>query len=308
MWTVLASLTGAEAAAQTFDGNGKSVRGADSSLVPGFPDVLAEYLQIPGAPSPGTPVELTTATFLRLRTASDGENPRAANAVVVAMPGFASTPAHWLYLGAQLVHKAAKRTCDDGPCRLEIWIVQRRGANLADTAGGRLARAKKNPGLAIPYYFGDGVLGLDEKRPGKWPLRPPQQLVGRPGSTWKPLTQKDLAFMADWGFDVYAGDVDRMIALIKQQSGSKTIFLAGHSQGGGFVANYAGRKQSDGRRGHEKLAGLIFLDGGPSAGVAAAAEPEQLKQYIDGVNKLRRGEAPVFTDASGALGNMSGPA
>src|SRR5258708_25714309 len=98
--------------AQTFDKDGKSVRGADPSLVPGFPDVLGEYLQIPGAPSPGTPAELATATFLRLRAASDGENPRAANAVVVAMPGFASTPAHWLHLGAHLVHKATKRACD----------------------------------------------------------------------------------------------------------------------------------------------------------------------------------------------------
>src|SRR5262249_29803351 len=181
-------------------------------------------------------------------------------------------------------------------------------ANLADTAGGRLARAKRNPGLAIPYYFGNGIVGLDPKRPGKWPLVAPQQLVSREGSIWKPLTQKDLAFMAHWGFEVYAGDVDRMIALIRPQDGSRTIFLAGHSQGGGFVANYAGRKQSDGRRGYEKHAGLIFLDGGPSAGGVPAATTEQIEQYVGDVAKLRRGAAPVYTGANGALGNMAGPA
>ncbi len=68
----------------------------DKSLVPGYPDVLGEYLQIPGEPTQGTPPEFSTATFLRLRSAADGNNPKPANAVIVAMPGFASTPAHWL--------------------------------------------------------------------------------------------------------------------------------------------------------------------------------------------------------------------
>ncbi|MGA9771030.1 MAG: alpha/beta hydrolase [Blastocatellia bacterium] len=303
---VLISLT--NASAQTFDRDGKTVRSADTSAVPGFPDVTAEYLQIPGADAPQTPAALNTATFLRLRAASDNENPRPANAVVVAMPGFASTPSHWLYLGSQLVHKAGRRTCaDNSPCRVEVWIVQRRGANLADTAGGRTARAKKDPDAAIEYYFGNGVLSSDSKRPGKWPLVAPQTLVGRAGSKWLPLKQADVPFMADWGFEVYAGDVDRMIALVKEQSGSKNIFLAGHSQGGGFVANYAGRLRPDGKRGYEILSGLIFLDGGPAAGAEAPPTAQQMSEYFDRVGKLRSGAAPVFTDAAGALGNLSGP-
>src|ERR1044071_3293126 len=46
------------------------------SLVPGYPDVVAEYLHIPGAPTDGTPRGLDTGAFLRVRSALDGEHPR----------------------------------------------------------------------------------------------------------------------------------------------------------------------------------------------------------------------------------------
>ncbi|MDO9245072.1 MAG: hypothetical protein Q7U11_01190, partial [Phenylobacterium sp.] len=100
------------------------------SLVPGYPDVVGEYIQIPGYPAAGTPKALNTASFLRLRAAADGETPKPANAVIVGLPGFSSTPAHWLYLASQLVHKAQAQTCDGAPCRIEVWVLQRRGANL----------------------------------------------------------------------------------------------------------------------------------------------------------------------------------
>src|SRR5271169_4864866 len=91
------------------------------SLVPGYPDVVGEYIQIPGFAAPGTPAALNTASFLRLRAAADGDSPKPANAVIIAMPGFSSTPPHWLWLSTQLVHKAQSRTCDDGqPCRVEV--------------------------------------------------------------------------------------------------------------------------------------------------------------------------------------------
>ena len=80
----------------------------------------------------------------------------------------------------------------------------------------------------------------DDAHPGIWPTTPAQKLVGRPGAQWRPLEQKDLTFMADWGLRDHAGDVDRMIALIKQQSGSRNIFLAGHSQGASSPPTPAG--------------------------------------------------------------------
>ena len=116
----------------------------------------------------------------------------------------------------------------------------------------------------------------------------------------------DLGFEANWDFQAYAGDVDAMINLIKTKAGTKTIFLAGHSQGGGFVANYAARLQPDGKRGVDKLSGLIFLDGGPNAGEGEPNE-DQLKTYFDHVADLRSGKSKVYTDAHGLLGPIAGP-
>jgi pimeloyl-ACP methyl ester carboxylesterase len=275
------------------------------SLVPGYPDVVAEYIQIDGAQAPGTPKGLNTASFLRLRAAADGETPRPANAVIVGLPGFASTPPHWLYLASQLVHRAQGQTCEGKPCRIEVWVLQRRGANLADTSGLREARAKKDPKVALDYYIGPAAL-QSTNIPGA-PLKVMTPPPGSPRGQWAPLTQTDLAFMADWGFMTYAGDVDAMIGLIREKTGNHNVFLAGHSQGGGFVSNYAARLQADGKRGVDKLSGLIFLDGGPSAGNAPEPNEAQLKSYFDRVAALRTGKAPVYTGATGLLGAIAGP-
>jgi len=284
----------------------------DGSRIPGYPDVIGEYLQIPGTDAPGTPHVLNTAAFLRVRTALDGDRPKPANAIVVAQPGFSSLPTHWLYLAAQLVNKASQRTCDGAPCRVEVWVMDRRGSNLEDTVGLRQARVKYDPEVALDYYFGPSVLTdptLLRARPGNFPLIASQLLVGRPDAKWKPLLQADLPFMADWSFEAYAGDIEAMINLIAKTYQPKSVFLAGHSQGGGFVANYAGRRQKDGSRGYENLAGLIFLDGGPSAGTnQGAPTPTALTSYFDRVNRLRTGVDPVYTDATGAIGALSGPA
>jgi pimeloyl-ACP methyl ester carboxylesterase len=274
------------------------------SLVPGYPDVVGEYLQIEGEPTPGTPAALDRASFLRLRAAADGETPRAAKAVIVALPGFSSTPAHWLYLASQLVSRAQGQDCDGAPCRVEVWVLQRRGPNLADTSHLTKARIAKDPKIALDYYLGAGAL---QAQAGRAPVVGPPP-PGTPGPEWKPFSQADLAFMAGWGFEAYAGDVDRITGLVKEASGGRNVFLAGHSQGGGFVANYAARLQADGRRGVEKLSGLIFLDGGPSAGVEEAPKPEAIDAYLAQVARYRSGAANVYTGGGGLLGAIAGPA
>ncbi len=273
------------------------------SLAPGYPDVAAEYLQIPGYAAPGTPKALNTATFLRLRAAADGDTPKPANAVIVALPGFGSTPAHWLFLASQLVHKAQARTCDGRPCRVEVWVLQRRGANLAETTALTAARKAKDPRIALDEYLGPDAIQRSAT-------------TGAPGrvgpatakAKWKPLSQADLAFMADWDFQAYAGDVDAMIALVAEKTGNHNIFLAGHSQGGGFVSNYAARLQGDGKRAVSKLSGLIFLDGGPSAGVQPEPSKADLDGYFAHVADLRSGKAAVYTGPNGLLGPIAGPA
>jgi hypothetical protein len=297
------------------------------SLVPGYPDVVAEYIHIPGARTAGTPVALDTGAFLRVRSALDGEHPRHAEAVIVAMPGFSSVPSHWLWLAAQLVHKANARPCDAGDdrdqdrdrdrgdddaddrggCRVEVWIIDRRGSNLEDTFGLLSARLRRDPGAAIDYYFGHSILSLDPDRPGKFPLIPPQNLPGQPDATFQPLAQADVPFEAEWGFEAHAGDVDRMIALVREHGGARNVFLAGHSQGGAFISSYAGRRGPDGRRGFEKLAGLIALDPAPLNGREPAPSAAELAAYVAGVNALRTGATQVFTNGSGALPNYNGP-
>jgi hypothetical protein len=278
------------------------------SIVPGYGDVVAEYLHIPGARTSRTPTALDTAAFLRVRSALDGEHPRPAQAVIVAMPGFSSIPSHWLFLAAQLVHKANTRSCGTGePCRVEVWIVDRRGSNLEDTLGLRIARLLGRSMTAIDYYFGHSILSLDPDRPGKFPFTPPQNLPGQPDAVFQPLEQADVPFVADWGFEAHAGDVDRMIALVKERAGSKTVFLAGHSQGGAFISSWAGRRGPDGHRGFEKLAGLIALDPAPLNGARPAPTAGELDTYLAGVTALRTGAAPVFTNGTGALPNYNGP-
>jgi pimeloyl-ACP methyl ester carboxylesterase len=271
--------------------------GDAGSRVPGYPDVVAEYIQVPGGKAPGTPTALNTASFLRLRASADGDRPRPANAVIVGLPGFSSTPPHWLFLSSQMVSGAAKQSCDGQPCRMEVWVLQRRGANLAETEALTEARRKGDPQIALNHYLGANAIGPDGK-------------VGpaTAAAAWKPLTQADLAFMADWGFEAYAADVDAMIGRIRERSGARNIFLAGHSQGGGFVSNYAARRGPGGKRGVEGLAGLIFLDGGPSAGVQPEPTAAELDAYLARVNALRSGKDRVYTDANGILGAIAGPA
>jgi len=283
------------------------------SLVPGYPDVVAEYLHIPGARTAGTPAALDTGAFLRVRSALDGEHPRPAQAVVVAMPGFSSVPAHWLWLAAQLVHKASARRCEgdrrgerDG-CRVEVWIIDRRGSNLEDTLGLLTARVRRDPIAAIDYYFGHSILSLDPERPGKFPFIAPQDLPGQPDARFAPLAQADVPFVAEWGFEAHAGDVDRMIALVQERAGARNVFLAGHSQGGAFISSYAGRRGPDGRRGFDKLAGLIALDPAPLNGREPSPTAAELDAYAAGVAALRTGATQVFTSGSGALPNYNGP-
>ena len=299
--------------------------GSDSLVdarMPDYPDVVGEYVQIAGGAQAAasdvirTPDVLNRATFLRVRSALDGESPRPANAVMVVMPGFSSTPAHWMYLAAQLVQKANERKggCLDGTtavdCRVEVWVVQRRGAHLSDTLGARRAIVENNPALAVNYYFGASVMGSDGRTSldgrGKFPTASPKSLAGRADATWRPLEQTDLDFMADWGFDLYARDVENMIALVQQQTGSKNVFLAGHSQGGSFTSVFAGRRGSDGKRGYEGLAGIVMLDGG-GYGTAGAPTATQIGTLRTAIDALRGGTRPVYTDASGA-NTASGPA
>jgi pimeloyl-ACP methyl ester carboxylesterase len=285
-----------------------AVHGASGDSIPGHPDVLGEYVQIEGIAAAGTPAVLNTASYLRVRLAADGASPKPANAVVIAQPGFSSTPGIWAELSAQLVEKAATRDCGEptepSPCRIEVWIMDRRGSQIEDTTGLRIARSTNDPLAALDYYFGNEVLFFGLPGNGRFPIFPDTDtLLTFPFGTFEPLTNADVPFMSEWGFETMAGDVDALLSVLPKGStdGNVNVFLAGHSQGGGFVSLYAGRRLPDGRRGHENLAGLIFLDGGPSIGSQPAPTPADISDHLLFVGALRTGAIPVFGASLGGV-------
>lgn len=295
---------------------------ASGDTIPGHPDVIGEYVQIPGADATGTPDVFNTATYMRVRLAADGKNPKPAHAVVIAQPGFASTPAIWSNVAADLVEKATARTCGEkkeaGPCRVEVWIMDRRGSQMEDTSGLRTARANDDPLAALDYYYGAEILappcalppppGSPAGSSCRVPLADLDDLIALPFGTFEPLTQDDVRFMSEWGFETMAADVDALIKFIPkgEKDGNKNIFLAGHSQGGGFVSLYGGRRLADGRRGHENLAGLIFLDGGPSVGSNPAPTPADINDYLTFVGALRGGFIDVYGTSLGPIALNTG--
>ena len=181
--------------------------------------------------------------------------------------------------------------------------MDRRGSQIEDTAGLRIARSTDNALSALDYYFGEEVLGFPFPGGGRFPLAPPDDLIALGFGDFVPLTTADVPFMSEWGFETMAADVDALIDFLPtaKNNGHKNVFLAGHSQGGGFVSLYAGRRLADGRRGHENLAGLIFLDGGPSIGGQPAPTPEDITAHLQFVGGLRAGVIPVFGSSLGGV-------
>jgi len=303
---LLAGFTGGGALAQP------SIMAGSGDTVPGYPDVIAEYLQIPGAEAAGTPAQLNTATFLRLRPRGSIGFVRTVDAVIIAQPGFSSVAGAWLETGAQIVQKAGSRICTDRidrgkrideikrPCAIEVWAIDRRGNNLEDTTGLRAARAVADPAVALRYYYGATILTPR----GTFPFVTDNDAVlGRPDSQFRPLRQSDVGFMAEWGFETAAADIDRMIQLLSvPRAGQKIpVFLAGHSQGGGFVSYYAGRRMTQGPRGDNILSGLIFLDGGPAIGAQAEPDAAAIATHAASVNLIRQGILPRYGSSLGGI-------
>lgn len=269
---------------------------SSAQAVPGYPAVVGEYVQVDGARSADTPNLLNRVHFLRLRPRRlepDSE----VEAVVIAQPGFASAPGAWLQLGAQLVTRADAQVCPvagqlDRHCALEVWIVDRRGSNLEDTEGLRLALLARDPKAALDYYWGRtaltsrGTVRMAED--GDY-----DRFLNAAGARFRPLSQEQVPFVWDWGFETAAGDVDAMIELLPKKARGTNIFLAGHSQGGSFVTNWAGRRGLGGDRGTQSVAGLVFLDGGPVVGGQVATR-EATGAYVAAVEGMRDGAAPLF--------------
>lgn len=262
--------------------------------VPAYPTVGAEYIAIQGASAPGTPEALNRVHFIRFRPLPKCGATDEADAVIIMQSGFDNGPTVWSELGAQLVEAALERDK-----RLEVWAIDRRGSQLEDTRGLQMALAADDPLLAIKYYFGEDVLAnpkLPRHRTGHFPTTPTDELLAAGNGEFKLIPASDLPFMADWGFNVAAEDIEKVLRLVGTDAARGNVFLMGHSQGGLFTGSWGGKLSADGiHRGHELLAGLIFIDlrDGPIGAPGEFSEKE-IAGHVSLVNAIRRGEQPLY--------------
>jgi pimeloyl-ACP methyl ester carboxylesterase len=220
-----------------------------------YPNVIAEYIKIPGYQEPHTPAVFNNIYFMRYRYDTGKAKPPAVKAVIIGQPGLHSGHGVWYELAAQ--------TVDAGKGDIEFWVIDRRENCFEDTLGLKLALDAKDAQLGLDYYYGS-----------------PAEFVE--------LRQEDMPFMAHWGLEVAIRDVEAVLNLIPEERQATNVFLAGHSQGGFFLLDFAGYQFPDGKAGFEKVAGLIFIDGGP---MIVDDNEDTLAEWQAEVQKLITGEA-----------------
>jgi pimeloyl-ACP methyl ester carboxylesterase len=86
-----------------------------------------------------------------------------------------------------------------------------------------------------------------------------------------PFAESDQAFMLNWGWDAWLGDIKAAVNLIKAVSSVCKIYIAGESFGGGAAMNYASLYWK------EDLKGIILLD--PAYCQVAAKRGEETNTY-----------------------------
>lgn len=217
--------------------------------------VRVESLLVSGfvpAPNPTTdeetPSELNQARVVRYSS----DRNVAPRAIVVAMPGFLGGGPSFDGIARTLVRKC---TADGFP--VEVWAIDRRSNGLEDLTGMNAAERERDPEVAWAYYFGGA------------------EADGRTFDGYVP--QEDVSFMSEWGLQTHIEDLRAVIDLIPEDQQRGHLFLAGHSFGATVVELYAAwRFASDGKRGFDQIAGMIFLDGlmGDTPSEQAAFESE----------------------------------
>ena len=193
-----------------------------------YPNVIAEYIKIPGCQEPHTPEVFNHIYFMRYRYDTGEKTPPPLKAVIIGQPGLHSGHGLWYELASQIV--------DAGKGDIEVWVIDRRENGLEDTLGVKLALDAKRPQVGLNYYYGSPTPFVE-------------------------LKQEDVPFMAHWGLEVAIKDVEAILNLIPEERQATNVFLAGHSEGCSFMLNFAGYQFPDGKAGFEKAAGLIFIDG-----------------------------------------------
>ena len=253
-------------------------------------DLISEYISIPSIEHPpGTPAVLDRVQFIRIRERN--ADPHKVDAVLLqAIPNGGGGITE---MGTQIVETAAR-----GRKNFELWVIERRERNLEDLTGMREAFSRGDPTAALHYYYGEHWTDANGKLNGKF---------GGPGATFVPLTQNDVPFLADWDAGVMFGDVESIMDLVPQR---KThLFAYSAAPAGGFLAQLAGVKLHDGKRGYQELAGLIPIEGQLSRDSVGTGEPtpSDIAKYISDVQAIRNGKTPRFLDNDYTTAISPGP-
>ncbi len=182
--------------------------------------------------------------FTRYRPETVGE-PKAVEAILVLIPGYMGGANSFNYIGRQLVSKA---DADGGPERRLVRAFDRRTNCREDLTGMNAAEAAGDPGIAVDYYYHGVEVGGHVF----------QGFLGEP----------DVPFLSEFGLKLLMDDVQKIISemLPGAADPKATVFVGGHSAGGGYASFFAGwdfdgNEMTEEDAGFNNCAGLIGLDG-----------------------------------------------
>jgi pimeloyl-ACP methyl ester carboxylesterase len=218
----------------------------DPSQFPITPPVSVEYM--PGYPAPGTPESLDKVGVVKVGL------PTARN-VLVLEPGTSAGGGYFVPLAKWITQLLPG---------WQVWSVERRENLLEDQSELSLAKQGKVTAQEVfNYYLG-------------WTVNPKLSLELFKENLLQHLIRVEQAgdnYADRWGMKVAVEDLRRVISSAQALGGR--VVLGGHSLGGSVVTAYA-TWNFNGRSGADKLAGLVYDDGGsgPSPVSAETAENE----------------------------------
>jgi pimeloyl-ACP methyl ester carboxylesterase len=223
-----------------------------------YPDLVTQFGALP---------DLNKATYTRYFC---GESPSAPDAILILVPGFEGGAASFKLLAENALAAGRARGL-----ALEVWAFDRRGHQLEDREGIRIAQAAQDGMIALDWAFG-GELGLALN---------PELLAGPNRRAIFHDGHADTAFIANWTPLMFSRDIDAVVEVARAVATNQNVFLGGHSAGTGFLARYAATDfdltgGGPAEPGYVKLRGLVLLEGGGGS-TAAAPSADTLARIED---------------------------
>ncbi len=197
--------------------------------------IRREIFLVPGVKPPKNPVAAANAEtpadldFVRVvRYRVDADPPKPARAIAVLMPGFLGGAGSYDPLARAIVRRSA------GDEAFEAWAVDRRSNLLEDHHGLDVAEVKKDPEIALGYYFEEGEAEGRSSRASDRRRTSPSE--------------------SEWGLETTVGDLAAVIGVVAQADRQARVVLVGHSLGASIVEEYAAWDFA-GKPGYAELAG-----------------------------------------------------